>query len=369
MTGTASGTVQPGPERAIPGAVAVAYPNMALVKYWGKRDESLILPVTGSLSMTFDIFPTTTQVRLRPKDSVDSVTINGRRPEPGPRSRVTQFLGIVRDLAGRSEGADVVSDNAAPTGAGLASSASGFAALAAAASTAYGLRLDGDALSRLARRGSGSACRSVFGGFVQWHSGTGTDMVGDRTCYAEPVHTELDAAMVIAVVDARPKALSSRTAMRRTMSTSPFYLPWAASTRTALEEMCAALDARDLTRVGEIAEHNALGMHAALLAAQPSIRYLTPQSLRILEQVEQLRAEGTAAYATIDAGPNVAVLCARSDTARVMAALRESGDPTALHVARPGPGVTVTVIGEEPRSRPQPDTTDLKHSRRIGGTP
>ncbi|MFJ1455281.1 diphosphomevalonate decarboxylase [Nocardia sp. N2S4-5] len=328
--------------RAGSGPVAIAYPNMALVKYWGKRDESLILPVTSSLSMTLDIFPTTTRVTLRPKAAVDTVTLNGRRVPPQTRVRVERFLDLVRDMAGRAEPARVETNNTVPTGAGLASSASGFAALAAAATAAYGVELDARALSRLARRGSGSACRSIFGGFVTWHAGTGFGAAGDESCYAEPIECALDVALVVAIVDAEPKALPSRTAMRHSVATSPFYLPWATASRTDLEQVHAALAAGDLERAGQIAEHNALGMHAVLLAARPAIRYLAPRSLRVLDRIERLRADGISAYATIDAGPNVAVLCARHDAARVVVALRELDATMAIRIAHPGPGVTVT---------------------------
>lgn len=151
-------------------AVAVAYPNIALVKYWGKRDEELFLPVTGSLSMTLDIFPTTTSVRLI-DGPADVVEFNGVTATGAARVRIESFLDLVRAKANRDDRAMVVTANAGPTGAGLASSASGFAALATAAAAAYALDADPRALSRLARRGSGSASRSIFGGFVVWHAG------------------------------------------------------------------------------------------------------------------------------------------------------------------------------------------------------
>ncbi|QIS23454.1 diphosphomevalonate decarboxylase [Nocardia terpenica] len=323
------------------GACAVAYPNMALVKYWGKRDETLTLPVTGSLSMTLDIFPTTTAVRLTDDAATDTVTLNRYPADEACVGRITGFLDTIRALAGRRERAVVDTVNTVPTGAGLASSASGFAALAAASAAAYGLRPDARALSRLARRGSGSACRSIFGGFVIWHAGTGFGQAGDESCYAEPLAAALDPALVIAVVDAGPKQIPSRTAMRQSVATSPLYPEWAAATRTDLEQMRSAIATGDLVRAGRIAEHNALGMHATLLAACPSIRYLSPRSLLVLDRVEQLRATGVAAYATIDAGPNVAVLCARADAARVVVALRELGGFVSTRVAHCGPGVTV----------------------------
>ncbi|WP_280409028.1 diphosphomevalonate decarboxylase [Nocardia brasiliensis] len=331
---------------AVLGATGVAYPNMALVKYWGKRDESLVLPVTSSVSMTLDIFPTTTRVTVRPQTETDEVWFNGDPAPPPVRVRVEQFLELVRGLAGRVEHARVDTVNTVPTSAGLASSASGFAALAAAAAHAYGLRPDTRTLSRLARRGSGSACRSVFGGFVIWHAGTGFGAAGDRTSFAEPLSVGPDAALVIAILDANAKPVSSRIAMRRSLVTSPFYLPWASASRGDLVGMCDALTERDLVRAGQIAEHNALGMHAMLLASRPAIRYLSPRSLRVLDRVDDLRSTGTPAYATIDAGPNVAVWCASSDATRVAEALNEIDGLAAVRVARPGPGVTVTV-GEQ----------------------
>jgi diphosphomevalonate decarboxylase len=327
-------------------AVAVAHPNIALVKYWGKRDESFFLPVTGSLSMTLDIYPTTTTVRLI-DGPADVVVLNGCRAAGTAHARVERFLDLVRARARRAEHALVISTNTGPTGAGLASSASGFAALAAAASACYGLDEGARGLSRLARRGSGSACRSVFGGFVVWHAGDGFGEAGDLSSYAEQIDGDaLDPALVVAVVDTASKAVSSREAMRRTCATSPLYRSWAESSASDLHEMRKAIARRDLPAVGEIAERNALGMHATMLAAKPSIRYLSPGSVTILDRVLALRDDGVAAYATIDAGPNVTVLCARADAQRVDAALREVGDFAETHTAHLGPGAAVVRGGD-----------------------
>lgn len=195
---------------------ARAHPNIALVKYWGKADTALNLPATGSLSMTLDVFPTTTTVTLAPDAAHDEVVLNGAVRAGVVRDRVVRFLDIVREMAGSRTAAVVDSVNTVPSAAGLASSASGFAALAAAASRAYGLDLDRTALSRLARRGSGSAARSVIPGFAVWHAGS------DEESFAEPLDAP-DLAMVIAIVNSEEKAVSSRDAMKRTALTSPFY--------------------------------------------------------------------------------------------------------------------------------------------------
>ena len=321
-------------------AVAVAHPNIALIKYWGKRDEGLVLPRTDSLSMTLDIFPTTTRVRCDPDAERDTVTLNGVSATGEAYRRVCGFLDLVRAVAGRSDRAVVDTVNTVPTGAGLASSASGFAALAVAAGAVYGLGSDPAGLSRLARRGSGSASRSVFGGFAVWHAGPsgGALREADRASYAEPVPTGcVDPALVIAVVDAGPKAVSSRTAMRHTVRTSPLYEAWVASSREDLRAMREALLAGDLDAVGRIAEGNALGMHATMLAARPAVRYLAPATLAVLDVVSRLRGQGVSAYATMDAGPNVKVLCRRADAGRVACAVREAVAGVAVHVAGPGP--------------------------------
>ncbi|MBH1938537.1 diphosphomevalonate decarboxylase [Streptomyces sp. AV19] len=320
-------------------ATAVAHPNIALIKYWGKRDEQLILPRTDSLSMTLDIFPTTTRVRLDPEAEHDEVTLDGAPLEGEARRRVVAFLDLVRERAGVSRRAVVETENTVPTGAGLASSASGFAALAVASAAAYGLDADATALSRLARRGSGSASRSVFGDFAIWHAGEPGAVDADLSSYAEPVTTgEIDPALVIAVVNAGPKAVSSREAMRRTVATSPLFEPWAASSKDDLVEMREALHRGDLDAVGEIAERNALGMHATMLAARPAVRYLSAPTLTVLDSVLQLRRDGVPAYATMDAGPNVKVLCHRADADRVAAVVRGAVQGGAVHVAGPGPG-------------------------------
>lgn len=310
-------------------ATAVAHPNIALVKYWGKRDAAMNLPATGSLSMTLDVFPTTTTVTVDGGLAADALELNGEELAGTPLDRVARFLDIVRERAGSTAHARVVTTNAVPTGAGLASSASGFAALAVAASAAYGLDLSARELSILARRGSGSASRSIVSGVAVWHASDDSD-----ASFAEPIAAP-EMAMVIATVEEREKPVSSRVAMVRTAETSPFYPAWATSTAATLERMVDACAAGDLDLVGRIAETNALRMHALIQSCDPPIRYLTGASLAVLDRVEALRSDGTLAYSTIDAGPNVVVLCAPDDAERIAA---ELADVASTVVARPGPG-------------------------------
>lgn len=334
------------------GSRAVAHANIALVKYWGKRDGTLMLPATSSVSLTLDAFFTTTTITLREAGDPDEIELDGAPLTGAPRTKVVRFLDLVRsqvapELAGR--GARVVSRNDVPTGAGLASSASAFAALAGAASGAYGLDLDRRGLSRLARRGSGSASRSVFGGFVRWNAGDLDDPVrGDETSYAEPVPAapDLDVAMAVVVLDAGPKAIGSREAMAHTVATSPYFPAWVEHTERDVAAATAAIAAGDLTTLGEIAEASAMRMHATMLAAYPAVRYLAPASLEVLDAVGALRAAGVGAWATMDAGPNVKVLCAARDLPRVQLALATAAGGSSRRVlaARPGPGLRTEVL-------------------------
>jgi diphosphomevalonate decarboxylase len=317
-------------------ATAVAHPNIALVKYWGKADAALALPATGSVSMGLDVFPTTTTVTVGDgttdgREARDAFTLNGRVVDGVALDRTTRFLDLVRALAGSDEHAAVESTNTVPTGAGLASSASGFAALATAAAAAYGLDLDERALSRLARRGSGSATRSIPGGVAVWHAGT------DEESFAERIEAPA-MAMVVVTISAGEKSIGSREAMARTIDTSPFYPAWVTSTAVTVDDMVAACAAGDFTRVGELTESNALRMHATIEGAFPPIRYLVARSVAVFDAVAAMRTAGVEAYATADAGPNVVVLCRPADTDRVARGLEGLGDVVVSHT---GPGARV----------------------------
>lgn len=295
-------------------AVATANANIALIKYWGKRDEKLILPYTSSLSLTLSDLYTQTAVNFSDDFSEDSVTLDGENLLPGSTTfcRVVSMLDLVREKAGISTKARVVSRNHVPTAAGLASSASGFAALCASAAFAAGLKLTPRELSRLARRGSGSACRSIFGGLVIWHAGE-----DDETSYAEPVAEaaspasapkNLNLAMIVVTLDDHKKAISSREAMRRTVETSPAYMPWVEQSKLDLSDALEAIRAVDIEKLGEVVERNALGMHETMHKAAPPVNYFTDKTYAVLRAVRAMRECGWPVWATMDAGPNVKVL-------------------------------------------------------------
>ena len=313
-------------------ATAEANPNIALIKYWVKRDESLILPVAGSLSMTLDAYPTTTTVTVDGGADHDRCALNGVDLDPHADSagrRISQFLDLVRELAGTEERAVVHSVNEAPTAAGLASSAAGFAALALAASRAYGLDLSERELSRLARRGSGSASRSVIDRFAVWHAGT-----DDESSYAEAISAP-DMRMIVCTVSGSQKKVSSREGMLRTKATSPYFASWVSSTEAVLRRALDACAAGDFTTLGELTELHAYRMHALIESCEPPIRYLAPASYAAFDRIAELREAGVETYGTADAGPNVVAVSRPDDAEAVADALEEFGETT---VVAPGRG-------------------------------
>lgn len=324
-------------------ARARARSNIALVKYWGKRNDELVLPHTGSLSLTLDALITTTEVTFTGEAGADVFELDGSPAEEKERVRVSQLLDLVRAEAKASGlpnpgAARVQSSNNFPTAGGLASSASGFAALAAAGAWAAGLDPSSDALSIIARRGSGSACRSVEGGFVEWVRGErddGLDSVARQVLPADA----WSVGMAVAIVDAGRKDRSSRDAMKDSVDTSPFYEAWVRTTTQDVENARAAVLSRDLERLGTIAEHSFLRMHAAAMAAEPPAIFWQPPTLALIAEVRALRADGIGAWATVDAGPHVAVLCEQKDFEVIRVRLAAVPGVRDVMVARPGPGV------------------------------
>ncbi len=320
---------------------AIAGTNIALVKYWGKRDAALNLPANGSLSLTLAELGTRTSVHFVDGADADRVTLGGAPADARFRARVVTFLDRVRARAGISAHAEVATENSVPTASGLASSASGFAALALAASRAAGLDLSASELSELARLGSGSAARSIFGGFVEMARGERTD---GRDAVASPLGLRddgppWDLRLVVAITAAGEKAEGSTSAMDRTASTSPFFPAWVASVPADLAEARAAIAARDLPRLGVVAERSALRMHATAMAADPAIIYWNGATVAAIHATRGLRARGVRAYFTIDAGPHVKVLCAAADADEVASALGSVPGVLRTITAAPGPGV------------------------------
>jgi len=322
---------------------AVAGTNIALVKYWGKRDVALNLPATGSLSLTLDRLGTRTTVAFD-GGGEDRLILDGAPAGEAATARVSAFLDRVRARAEIARRALVTSDNSVPTAAGLASSASGFAALALAATRAAGLALSPPELSALARVGSGSAARSIFGGFVEMARGERADG-SDAIARALPEGDGWDLRLVVAITASGPKAMGSTAAMTHTARTSPYYDAWIAAVPADLAAARAAIAARDLAALGTVAERSALRMHAAAMAADPAIIYWNGATVAAIAAVRALRAAGTLAFVTIDAGPHVKALCRAADAGAVVAALRSVPGVSETLIAAPGPGARVV---EEP---------------------
>lgn len=318
---------------------ARAYTNIALIKYWGKKDETLILPMNNSLSLTLDAFYTETEVLFSEEFTEDLFYLDGQFQDEKATKKISTFLDLVREKAGTTCKATIRSQNFVPTAAGLASSASGLAALAGACNEALGLGLTEKELSRLARRGSGSACRSIFGGFVEWEKGH-----DDESSYAQPVHSdnfEEELAMVFVLLNDQKKDVSSRDGMRRTVATSSFYQGWLDTVEADLYQLKQAINTKDFPSLGETMERNALKMHGTTLAALPPFTYWSADSLKAMQAVRTLRKKGISCYFTMDAGPNVKVLVEKKQEEIVRQTFSDLFSPQQVITAHAGPGIKI----------------------------
>jgi len=313
-------------------ATAVALPNIALIKYWGNRDQALRIPANSSLSMNMAGLTTTTTVAFDDALKSDVVVLGGVERSGPARDRVAKMLDRVRALAGLAARARVESRSNFPAGAGLASSASGFAALAVASSAAAGLHLDEAALSRLARTGSGSACRSVPGGYVEWQAGT-DDASSFAFSIAPPEHWDL--RDVIALVDVTHKSVGS-TQGHALADTSPLHAGRVASIPGRLARVRAAVLERDFAALAPVVEDDALAMHAVMMTSHPPLIYWQPATIAIIHAVRAWRAEGVSVCFTIDAGANVHCLCEASASDEVTRRLRSIAGVQDVRIVSPG---------------------------------
>ncbi len=303
-------TTLPSPNRF----QAYAPSNIALSKYWGKRDAKLNLPLNSSLSISLANWGSTTTIA--PSESGKDVVFFEGEALPETDKFAAKIIRFI-DLFRREQNipVQVETSNTIPTAAGLASSASGFAALTKAVNGAFGLNLEPSVQSMISRLGSGSATRSFWHGFVRWDMGTdpnGTDS------FAQPLDISWpDFCIAIVPVNTGPKSQSSRDGMNHTVATSPLFSVWPKQA----EKDCAAIEStvlqKDFTTLGQLAEANALAMHATMMAARPALTYLLPESWQALQSVWRARNEGVEVYATMDAGANVKLLFQKGDLAEV----------------------------------------------------
>ena len=315
-------------------ATAIAHPNIAFIKYWGNRDDALRLPLNGSISMNLSGMETQTTVHFDDQLDHDLFELNGEPQTNAALERVSHFLNQVRLLAKLNTHARVSSANNFPTGAGIASSASAFAALALAASKAAGLELSQIDLSRLARLGSGSACRSIPDGFVEWLAGE-----GDASSYAVSIapKNHWDLVDVIAVISQTHKPVGS-TSGHKLAHTSHLNALRVMDAPDRIKACREALLGRDFDRFADVVELDSNYMHAVMRTSTPPLSYWEPATEVILWHVWQWRKHGRAVCATVDAGPNVHVLALKHELAWLQEVLLDLPGVKKILVGEPADG-------------------------------
>jgi len=311
-------------------ATAVAHSNIALIKYWGKLDREGNYPAVSSLSLTLDAFCTRTRVTFDDALKEDVFELDGTPTFGRPLERVTLLLNTIRSKARIHSFARAVSTNNYPTAAGLASSASGFAALALAAASAARIDATRAELSSLARACSASAARSIFGGFATLKAGAES---------AAPLAdaAEWPVALVVAVTESGPKAIGSTEAMNRCSKTSPCYPAWVESSNALFLQACESVHNRDLDSLGACMEESTWFMHATMLTAAPAVLYLAPSTLEVIHEVRRRRSPAVPAYFTTDAGPHVKVLTLAKYAEVVKGWLLPLNGVRRVEICKPGP--------------------------------
>jgi diphosphomevalonate decarboxylase len=316
---------------------AIAPSNIAFIKYWGKKDEALRLPQNGSISMNLSNLLTTTTVEFSPVYKEDIIIINNKQ-ESNEGNRAIKHLDRVRSMAKIKDKAKVVTENNFPGGTGLSSSASGFAALTKAAAKAAGLNLSEKELSILARLGSGSACRSVPDGFTEWLDGDTTD-----TSYAVSLYPPdyWQIADVVAVVSKNKKDVSS-TEGQKLAASSPFFSLRLSRMKNKIKLIKKYLKEKDFTKFGKLAEAEALEMHAIMMTSTPSLLYIMPESLKIMQQVLKWRREGLEVYFTVNTGQDIHIICRKSDIEKLEKRLSQIPEIKKIIPNLPSKGVRLT---------------------------
>jgi len=319
-------------------ATAIAPSNIALVKYWGKRDEKLILPFNSNISVTLEGLFTTTTVEFDKTLPKDVFVLGGTEQSGEEAQRTFETLDLIRQMSGSKLRAKVASVNSFPTAAGLASSASGAAALALAASSAAGLKLGTKELSIMARRNSGSGSRSVEGGFVEWMKGEkqdGSDSHGLQL-FNEKYWPEF--RILTTIVTSKAKPIKSRAGMKQSVETSPLYRGWLDSVDEDIRKVREGIKNKDIVLVGETAEHNALKMHAVMMTTRPAIIYWLPETIAVMAAVKEMRENGKRCWFTMDAGPQVKVICLENEAREIKSALEKVPGVMSVGTHAPGQG-------------------------------
>jgi diphosphomevalonate decarboxylase len=316
----------------ISSAAAAAHPNIAFIKYWGNRDDELRLPANGSLSMNLDGIHTRTTVAFDTNLESDQLVINGEQAGKEALERVSATLDRIRNLADLKTAARVTSQNSFPTGSGIASSASAFAALTLAAATSLGLCLSEQELSQLARIGSGSASRSIPGGFVEWTAGK-----DHETSFAEsiapPEHWDLVDYVVL--INSEHKTVGSSQG-HKLAGTSPLQEARISDADRRLDICRKAVLDKDFEAFADVVELDSNLMHSVMMTSQPPLYYWEPGTLEIMRAVREWRRKGLEVCFTIDAGPNVHVLCPAGEAEAVKREITQLANIKSILKCTPG---------------------------------
>jgi diphosphomevalonate decarboxylase len=326
-------------------ATALAHPNIAFIKYWGLKDVANRIPANDSLSLTIGDLVTRTTVRLNPALKADVLVLNGQEATGAALERAQLFMDRIRRLAGNPTSVLIESENNFPVGAGIASSASGFAALALAGTAAFGLALSEPALSALARFGSGSATRSIPGGFVEWRTDAARGTSFAKT-FAPPDHWDL--VDLVAILSESHKKTGSQAGMRLA-NTSPLQAARVVDSKRRIRLCREAILNRDFNAFAAITEQDSNLMHAVMMTSEPPLFYWQPGSLAIMQAVKRWQVEGLPVTYTLDAGPNVHVICLREAMDEVLSRLRQM--PNLIDVLKgfpTGPAKLIPSDSQEP---------------------
>lgn len=319
-------------------ATAIAPSNIAFIKYWGKKDKILKLPENGSISMCLSDLLTTTTVEFDNKYQEDEIIINNKS-EKKTENKVFSHIEKIRQIAGKKTKAKIVTVNNFPTGTGLSSSASGFAALTVAGTTAAGLHFTEKELSILARQGSGSACRSIPDGFVEWLDGNSSDTSYGKTLYP-PNHWKI--VDIVVIISSEKKEISSSLGMSLPFS-SPFYETRLKKIKNKLTEVKKYIENRDFLSFGEMVEAEALELHAIMLTSRPSLVYLLPETIFLIIQVQKWRKEGLPVYFTLNTGQNIHILCEEKNALKIVSLLNKMSSVYKIILNKPAYGTKLSI--------------------------
>jgi diphosphomevalonate decarboxylase len=305
---------------------AIANINIALMKYWGKNDEKLVLPSTTSISFTLDSLYTKTKIQQQTNQDKHTIIINHQPANQADYLRVSTFL----DLFSPQQKVNLSSENFVPTKAGLASSASAYASIAMAANSFFKSNHSLENLASLTRFGSGSAARSILEGFVKWEVNSSKIVAIDAPM--------MDIGMFVLMIDSNQKLISSREAMAQTKQTSWMYPKWIEQANHQAFDMEEAIKRQDFHTIGSLAQDNALGMHMSMMMAKPPIMYFKEKTIQVMHALLKLQSKGVPLYFTMDAGPNIKVLIQHENRQSIASKLHQIVSAKDVLYAQPAKG-------------------------------